>query len=110
MACGSARANLPKLLVVDDAQAILQQVPAIAMVSPEADSNAQVVYGNMNWATRVQGVGPDYFKIRNWPVVLGGEFSERDVSTAANVAVIGATVANNLFTAETIPSGEGDAR
>ncbi len=86
-----------KTLVVDDAQAILQQVPAIAMVSPEADSNAQVVYGNMNWATRVQGVGPDYFKIRNWPVVLGGEFSERDVSTAANVAVIGATVANNLF-------------
>jgi len=86
-----------KTLTVDDAQAILQQIPAISMISPEVDSNAQVVFGNLNWATRIQGVGPDYFKIRNWPIVLGGAYSERDVDTADNVAVIGATVANNLF-------------
>ncbi len=67
------------------------------MISPEVDSNAQMVFGNQNWASRVQGVGPDYFKIRNWPIVLGGAFSQRDVDTGANVAVIGATVANNLF-------------
>jgi putative ABC transport system permease protein len=86
-----------KTLVVDDAEAILQQIPAVSMISPEADTNVQVVYGNQNWATRDQGVGPDYFKIRNWPIVLGGAFSQRDVDTGSNVAVIGSTVANNLF-------------
>ena len=86
-----------KTLVVDDAQAILQQIPSISMISPEVDTNVQAVYGGQNWATRDQGVGPDYFKIRNWPVVLGGAFSQRDVDTASNVCVIGATVANTLF-------------
>jgi putative ABC transport system permease protein len=86
-----------KTLVVDDAEAILQQIPSISMISPEADTNVQVVYANQNWATRAQGVGPDYFKIRSWPVVLGGAFSQRDVDTASNVCVIGATVANTLF-------------
>jgi putative ABC transport system permease protein len=86
-----------KTLVVNDARALLQQIPAITMISPETDANVQVVYGNQNWATRDQGVSPDYFEIRNWPVVLGGTFSQRDVDTASNVCVIGSTVANRLF-------------
>jgi putative ABC transport system permease protein len=86
-----------KTLVVNDARAMLQQIPAITMISPETDANVQVVSGNQNWATRDQGVGPDYFEIRNWPVVLGGTFSQRDVDTASNVCVIGSTVANRLF-------------
>jgi putative ABC transport system permease protein len=86
-----------KTLVVNDARAMLQQIPAITMISPETDANVQVVYGNQNWATRDQGVSPDYFEIRNWPVVLGGSFSQRDVDTASNVCVIGSTVANRLF-------------
>jgi putative ABC transport system permease protein len=86
-----------KTLLVSDARALLQQISTITMISPETDTNAQVVYGNQNWATRIRGVGPDYFEIRNRPVVLGGAFSQRDVDTASDVCVIGSTVANRLF-------------
>src|SRR5580698_416706 len=86
-----------KTLVASDAEALATQVPEIAMVSPESDTNAQVVNGNQNWATRIQGVGPDYFDIRNWPVMAGGTFTKRDVDSAANVCVIGSSVADRLF-------------
>jgi putative ABC transport system permease protein len=84
-------------LMVSDARAMLQEIPAITMISPETDTTVQVVYQGQNWSTRDQGVGPDYFDIRNWPVVVGSAFSERDVDTAADVCVIGSTVANKLF-------------
>ena len=84
-------------LMVSDARAMLQEIPAITMISPETDTTAQVVYEGQNWATRDQGVGPDYFQIRNWPVVVGSGFSQREVDTAADVCVIGSTVANKLF-------------
>ncbi|MGC2331684.1 MAG: ABC transporter permease [Candidatus Acidiferrales bacterium] len=84
-------------LMVSDARAMLQEIPVITMISPETDTTVQVVYQGQNWATRDQGVGPDYFDIRNWPVVVGSSFSERDVDTAADVCVIGSTVANKLF-------------
>ena len=84
-------------LMVGDARAILQEIPEITMISPETDTTAQVVYQGQNWATRDQGVGPDYFQIRNWPVVVGSGFSQREVDTAADVCVIGSTVANKLF-------------
>jgi putative ABC transport system permease protein len=84
-------------LMVSDARAMLQEIPAITMISPETDTTVQVVYQSQNWATRDQGVGPDYFQIRNWPVVVGSGFSQRDVDTAADVCVIGSTVANKLF-------------
>jgi putative ABC transport system permease protein len=86
-----------KTLLVSDAEALANQIPTIMLVSPEADVNAQVVYGNQNWATRIQGVGTDYFEIRNWPVVAGGPFTRRDIDASANVCVIGSSVANRLF-------------
>ena len=84
-------------LTVSDARAMLQEIPEITMISPETDTTAQVIYQGQNWATRDQGVGPDYFQIRNWPVVIGSGFSQREVDTAADVCVIGSTVANKLF-------------
>ena len=87
-------------LMVSDARAMLQEIPAITMISPETDTTVQVVYQGQNWATRDQGVGPDYFDIRNWPVVAGSGFSQRDVDTAADVCVIGSTVANKLFSGD----------
>jgi len=87
-------------LTVNDAHAMLQEIPQITMISPETDTTAQVVYEGQNWATRDQGVGPDYFNIRNWPIVVGSPFSERDIDTAADVCVIGSTVAYKLFSGE----------
>jgi len=87
-------------LMVSDARAMLQEIPQITMISPETDTTVQVVYEGQNWATRDQGVGPDYFDIRNWPVVVGSPFSERDIDTAADVCVIGSTVAYKLFSGD----------
>jgi putative ABC transport system permease protein len=86
-----------KTLTVDDALAIAQHVPNITGTSPQLGSGVQVVNGNQNWSTRASGVSPDFFQIRNWPVVSGSAFTQRDVDTAANVCDIGSTVATQLF-------------
>jgi putative ABC transport system permease protein len=99
-----AQAN--KTLTGDDAAAIKRNVPLIRAVSPEVNSGAQIVYEGQNWSTRVQGVSPDYFSIRNWPVVSGSEFTERDVNIAATVCVIGNTIVQNLFGANVDPIGK----
>jgi putative ABC transport system permease protein len=87
-------------LMVSDAHAMLQEIPQITMISPETDTTVQAVYEGQNWATRDQGVGTDYFNIRNWPVVVGSSFSDRDIDTAADVCVIGSTVAYKLFSGD----------
>jgi putative ABC transport system permease protein len=86
-----------KTLTADDAQAILQHVPSVAAVSPLVQSTVQVVNGNQNWLTRATGTSQDFTTIRNWPVVSGSFFSQRDVDMAADVCVIGKTVATQLF-------------
>jgi putative ABC transport system permease protein len=86
-----------KTLTIEDAQAIQQQIPSVTRISPMVGSAAQVVYGNQNWFTRIQGVSPEYLQIRRWPLSEGGGFSQRDVDVAADVCLIGQTVAQNLF-------------
>src|SRR5262245_27918154 len=94
-----------KTLVYDDMTAILRECPAVAEAAPGNTSSAQVVSGNDNWSTRVTGTEPQYFDIRTWPIERGTVFSADDVATAANVAVIGQTVRQNLFGA-TDPVGQ----
>lgn len=86
-----------KTLTADDAQAILHNVPNVVAVSPVVFSPAQVVAGNQNWFTRVQGAAPELLQVRNWPVVAGSPFAQRDVDVAANVCLVGNTVAQQLF-------------
>ena len=86
-----------KTLVADDAQSILHNVPDVTAASPVVFSQVQVVAGNQNWFTRGQGASPDFLQIRNWPVVAGGSFTQKDVDVAADVCVIGSTVAQQLF-------------
>jgi len=66
-------------------------------VSPGVGSQAQVVYGNQNWFTRLRGVSPAYLEIRRWVIASGSAFSQREVDSAANVCLIGQTVVENLF-------------
>jgi putative ABC transport system permease protein len=94
-----------KTLVYEDFQAILRECPAVAKAAPGSSATAQVVYGNDNWSTRVTGTEPQYFEIREWPLASGTGFSADDVRTAANVAVIGETVRQNLF-GGTDPNGQ----
>ena len=94
-----------KSLVYDDMLAILRECPAAHAAAPGSSATGQVVFGNDNWATRLNGTEPQYFDIRNWPFQEGSGFTQDDVSMSANVAAIGETVRKNLFGA-TDPIGQ----
>ncbi len=82
---------------VDDVEAIKRECSSVAMATPSVSSRAQVVFSNQNWNTSIQGVGEDFPKIRKWLVQSGEFFSDADLRTASRVAVLGQTVAENLF-------------
>jgi len=94
-----------KSLIYDDMLAILRECPAAYAAAPGSSSSGQVVFGNDNWATRINGTEPQCFDIRTWPFKEGSSFTKNDVEMAANVAVIGETVRKNLFGA-TDPIGQ----
>jgi putative ABC transport system permease protein len=84
-------------LTLEDAQTIARDVPLVARMSPMVRGRAQVVAGNQNWNTSVEGGNEDYIVIRNWPVASGDDFTARDVLVAEKVALLGPTVAKTLF-------------
>jgi putative ABC transport system permease protein len=86
-----------KTLTAEDAIAIKREIPLIRAVSPGVWSHGQVIYQGENWYTSVEGVSSDYFRIRNWPMASGSEFSPQDIDGARDVCVIGRTVARQLF-------------
>jgi putative ABC transport system permease protein len=89
----------------DDAKAIAAECPSIAAVVPTVRGAVQVVYGNNNWATNAQGVTPDYVTIRDTSMLYGQFFTTQDVDAAAKSAVLGETVAQNLF-GDSDPTGQ----
>ena len=84
-------------LTFDDAEAIADKIKNISHVSPTVQGSYQVVYGHENWNTTVTGVIPEYVAIQSLTLKSGLFFSEHDVDVRNRVAVIGATVATNLF-------------
>ncbi|MFT3835683.1 MAG: ABC transporter permease [Myxococcaceae bacterium] len=92
-------------LTVDDAEAILREVPLIAKVSPQVDGNVQVVGSTANWMTRFRGGSADYASIRRNVVALGMNFSADDVEQTARKVVLGQTVREKLF-GDANPLGE----
>src|ERR1700682_1185338 len=84
-------------LTADDADALKIEAPAVAYVSPTVRSAAQLVAGELNWGTSIQGVGVDYPLIRSWNLAQGDFFTDADVRAGAKVAVLGQTVVDNLF-------------
>ena len=84
-------------LTQDDAKAIARDCPAVQAVAPTSRGGAQVVNGNNNWATSIQGTTPEYLSIRDIGIQSGSAFTQQDVDSAAKVALLGQTVVNNLF-------------
>ncbi len=101
----SSGAGAAQTLTLDDVQAMADQCPAVAFVSPQTRTNRQVVARNLNWSTSIQGGNTDYFRIRDWRLEGGDFFTDADVRGATKVCVIGKTVADNLYPGES-PVGE----
>jgi putative ABC transport system permease protein len=81
-----------------DARAIGSECPAVMAVSPFVATSGQVIGGNVNWQPEeMYGVGPDYPVVRNWPIAKGEFFTDKDISGANKVCVLGVTVATQLF-------------
>ncbi len=83
----------------EDAEAIAT-LPSVEYVSPNSSTRGQVVYGNKNWSTSIQGVGEKYPLVRKWEFEIGTFFDESHVRAAAKVCVLGADVWKNLFEGE----------
>jgi putative ABC transport system permease protein len=84
-------------LTPEDADAIAAEVANIDGLSAEVRDRNQVLANGLNWNTNVNGVGPDYPYVRNWPMEAGAMFTEQDVKSLAKVCVIGKTVADQMF-------------
>jgi putative ABC transport system permease protein len=88
-------------LTEDDARAIALEIPGVVATDGVMRGAAQVVFGNQNWSTAIQGVTPAYPIIRDWDLAEGKFFTQEDLDGATKVAVLGQTVKENLF-------GDGD--
>jgi len=84
-------------LTPDDAKAIEEKADAVRYISPNVSTRAQIIYGNKNWNTSIQGVGAKYPEIRNWEIKEGIFFDEIIVKSGQKVCVLGSEVNENLF-------------
>jgi putative ABC transport system permease protein len=96
----SGGAGTSQKLTQADANA-LKRIPVITAIAPIVNSNSQVVAGNNNWSTRVNGTTEDYQTVKAWNLTSGAYFTASDVRSGSKVAVLGKSVADALF-----PDGE----
>jgi putative ABC transport system permease protein len=88
-------------MTAEDADGIKQECPAVSYVAATVRTSGQLVAGELNWGTSIQGVSVDYPLIRSWNVEEGDFFTDADVKASGKVCVLGTTVVDNLF-----PNGE----
>ena len=90
----------------EDVDAIRKEAPGLRYITPTARASAQIKYGGQNWRTSVYGAYPEYLLIRNWALTSGAPYTASDERGAAKVALIGQTVATNLFGEGVDPVGQ----
>ena len=84
-------------LSVSDAEAIRRDISEVTHVAPRVGISAQLVNGNQNWSTAVNGSTPDIFSIQDWELDSGRFLNEEDEKAAAKVCMLGQTVTTELF-------------
>jgi len=95
---GAVREAVVPTLTAADSDAIGHECPAVLASSPLVFASGQVIFGNTNWNPKeCRGVGQDYLTVRNWQTISGGFFTERDITSAAKICVIGQTLVAKLF-------------
>ena len=92
-------------LTPDDAAAI-SKVDGVQYTAAGVNTRGQLVYGNQNWNTQIQGTDVDFPFIRSWPPTMGSFFTSQDVTTAAKVVVLGTVVRDQLFGPDADPVGQ----
>jgi putative ABC transport system permease protein len=93
-------------LKMEDVEAIRAQCPAVKYLSPVARAGGQVIAGNNNWNTSINGVYAEYLNIRNLELESGALFTADDEKRASKVCILGKTVSNNLFGEDVDPVGQ----
>ena len=96
----SSGAGAAQTLTEADVAAIREQCPAVDAVTPSNRIGRQVVAGNLNWSTSIQGGNTELVRIRDWRIESGEMFTEQDVRGATKVCVLGQTVVGRLFPEE----------
>ena len=89
-----------------DVDAILSECTAVLAATPEVRGNGQVVFGALNWPTSLYGENESYLQIRERSVVNGRMFTDKEISSAAKVCLVGQTVIKNLFGEGADPVGQ----
>ncbi len=92
-------------ITVSDAEMLLRDVSSLSAVAYTKRGDIQVIHGGKNWSTRLAGVTPSYFEVRDWPLVKGSPLTNKDLESAAKVAVLGHTVVKNIFDPGVDPVG-----
>jgi ABC-type antimicrobial peptide transport system permease subunit len=90
-------AQTGQALTEEDASSIAREVPEVQVAAPALRTGAQVVLGNTNWSTSIFGTTNDYLEAREWPLASGRAFEAAELQGSAKVAIIGETVAQQLF-------------
>jgi putative ABC transport system permease protein len=90
----------------EDSASIAREIAAVQVSAPSIRGTSQVVFGNLNWSTGIQGVTADYFEARDWIVVNGRPIGPEDVDGATKVALLGQTTVQNLFGGDMDPLGQ----
>ena len=80
-----------------DVQAISRQIPNLAAIAPSASSSGTVVFGNQNWSTTVTGTDNGFFRVRDWSLETGRQFTENELRSGKAVCILGATVRKKFF-------------
>ena len=84
-------------LTLEDSQAIAKYIDNVSYVAPSVSKQYQLVYNNQNWISNVEGTTPEFLSVRNFELQSGNFFSSKEIDSKAKVAVLGKTVADNLF-------------
>ncbi|MCU0528734.1 MAG: ABC transporter permease [Cyanobium sp. Prado107] len=89
--------DFPRTLVLEDAQAIAEQVPSVSRVAPQITLSEVVQAGGLSSTASINGVTPEFLPIRQFEVAQGRFFSAADLSGVRSVAVIGPDLASKMF-------------
>jgi putative ABC transport system permease protein len=101
-----AGAGSASTLKTSDPQAVSSTVTGLTGISPVVSGSAQLISSTGNWSTTVQGVAPEYLTMNTWTIADGASFTSQDNAESKSVAVIGQTVATNLFPNGQSPVGQ----